>query len=520
MALMLLIILGCTSSDSTQSPAPDAVGSSTPIPAQATGEPTESTQSPGSHRINLGVAPGRRQGQTPIDALIHVEGIAARRFDVVRAYAFWDSEFPDLRHQWVADAGQTLHLSINARRTDGSVVSWDEIATAREGDVVYAELVDWIERLATHDAPLRVTFHHEADIEPEFGTADDFVAAWQRFTTLLNAEAPSVETVWVLTAFNLDKPLGEQFWPGDTHVDLIGADAFNWYGCRGTPETWRSPSEVLAPLMEFGANHPDKGLVLAELGSDEDPDDPERKAAWLRELSSLIAGDEYRRLDTVVFFHNDHDADSTCDWWTDSSDLASNAFAELSSLALFGGNDAAAPTMQCPVVAMVTSSTADVALVDGDGDGRFDFEFGDTNRFLGLGDQSADGADHRVLLRFDPIGPLPADATLELRIRIGERQPMLSSPVELRILDGADTMLEAFSAPGVVLEPSLFDASTAGGHHVVDVTNRIDPSQASQLRLQLVTAPSVGDGQSVLYMGMGDAARSIDRPALLARHCG
>ncbi len=507
MPLLAFVLISCSTTTENLTATPFE----TPVP--------QVDMSVESRRINLGVAAGRRPGQTPIEALIHAEQVAGRRFDILRVYPFWDSEFPDLRHQWASDGGRMLHVSINARRTDGSIVPWKTIATASEGDPVYRELMDWVERLASYDAPIRVTFHHEADIEPEFGSPEDFVAAWRRFVALLDSAAPAIETVWVLTAFNLGQPTAEQFWPGDEYVDFIGGDAFNWFGCRGNPEAWRSPREVLAPLLAFGAKHPDKPLVLAELGSDEDSDDAARKARWLNELAALMAEDEYNRLDTVVFFHNDHDDESSCDWWLDSADASADAFRELATLPVFGGDIAPVTPDQCPIVAMVTSSVDDLAVVDGDGDGRFDFEFGGENRFLGVGDQSDDGADHRVLLRFGPLGPIPTEATLELRIRIGERQPLLSSPVELRLIDDGTSLGEAFIEPGQLLEPSLFTAASPGGHHVIDLTGRIDPSQSSTMRLQLATPPAAGDGQAVLYMGMGDATRSIDRPTLIARFC-
>lgn len=437
-----------------------------------------------SRRINLGVAAGRRPGQTPVDALIHVEQVAGRRFDILRVYPFWDSEFPDLRHQWASDGGHVLHVSINARRTDGSIALWQTIATASEGDPLHSELVDWVERLASYDAPIRLTFHHEADIEPEFGSPEDFFAAWRRFVTLLDDAAPTIETVWVVTAFNLDQPTAERFWPGDEYVDFIGGDAFNWFGCRGNPEAWRTQREVLAPLLAFGAKHPDKPLVLAELGSDEDSDDSARKARWLNEFAALITEDEYKSLDTVVFFRNDHDQESSCEWWLDSADASTDAFGELATLPVFGGDVAPVTTDQCPIVAMMPSSVNDLALVDGNGDGRFDFRFGDDNRFVGIGDQSDDGADHRVLLRFGPLGQISSEATLELRIRIGERQPLLSSAVELRLLKDVTTMAEAFIEPGQLLEPSLFTAASPGGApcdrcHGPDRSDRVVKSASS-----------------------------------------
>ena len=486
----------------------------TPVPTQEAAAPSTT-----SRTISLGVAAGRRTGQTPIDALVGVEQLAGRRLDVLRAYVFWDSEFPDLRHQRATEGARTLHLSINARRTDGSVVPWSSIAAAEPGDEIHGELVAWIDRLAAYDGPLRITFHHEADIEPEFGTGEDFVAAWRRFVSLLDAAAPQIDTAWVLTGFNLDREVADQFWPGDDYVDIIGADAFNWYGCRGNPEAWRSPQEVLAPLLTFGAKHPDKPLMLAELGSDEDDELPGRKAQWLADLAELLASDDYRRIETVIFFHNDHDADSTCDWWLDSSEETADAVSELAQLRLFGGDTAEAAAAQCRIVASTESAISDLALVDGDGDGRFDFEFGAENRFVGIGDQSSDGADHRALLRFDPLGPLPADATVELRVRVGERQPSLDGPIELRLVSDFEVQREAFNQEGELLVADVFDGSTVGGHHVIELTGLVDTTQPVTLRLQLSEPPTRGNGQHPLFIGMGDANRSIDRPTLIARTC-
>lgn len=470
--------------------------------------------------IKLGIAPGRRSGETPIDALVHTEQIAGRQFDVVRVYAFWDSEFPDLRHRFASEGGRMLHLSVNARREDGSVLPWVTIATAPPGDPVHDELLGWIDRLAAFDAPLRVTFHHEADIEPEFGSPAEFIAAWQRFSTLLEEAAPGVETVWVVTGFTLARPEADVFWPGDDYVDIIGADAFNWFGCRGDNEAWRSPAEVLAPLISFGEKHPGKPLVLAELGSDEDSADTNRKAQWLDELAVLVTNAAYAQLETVVFFHNDHDAESSCDWWVDSGDATAAAVARIAALPIFGGDTASPPPpAPCPVIATQSTSVDDLALVDGDGDGRFDFEFGKENRFLGIGDQSNDGADHRMLLYFEPFAPLPAGTTVELRLAVGERQPSIASAVQLVALEGSPGGSDGFGLPGTMLEPALFDAETAGGHYVTDLSGRVDATQPVTLRLQLEAPPSNDDGKAALFIGTGDAPRSIDRPTLIARNC-
>lgn len=531
-AALALMLLGCGDPDTSTAsgdrvliPTPTPTSTSipaTPVPASTSVPAASTTTGPTltDRTIRLGVAPGRRPEQTPIDAFIHTEQLADRRFEVLRTYSFWDGEFPDLRHQLIRDNGQMLHLSVNARRIDGSIVEWADIATAIEGDPLHDELVSWVDRIADYEGEIRFTFHHEPDIEPEFGTPEDFVAAWRSFSTVLKETAPDVETVWVLSGFNLNRSIADEFWPGDDYVDVIAADAFNWFGCRGQSEGWRSPARVIAPLMVFGARHPDKKLMLAELGSDEDPRNPERKAEWLAELGELLTFASYEQLDTVVFFHNDHEATgSACDWWIDSGENSAAAFAELAALPVFRGDTADPPPEQCPVVDIAFSQGDDLALVDSNGDGSYDFDFGETNRFIGIGDQSDDGADHQALFRFDSIEDVPDAATLELRIRVGERQPLLTAPIELRLLDGFSTLAEAFNQPGQLVQ-TVFDASSPGGHHIVDLTGVVDPTQPLAFRLQLASPPEIGDGIVALYVGTGDASREIDRPALIVRHCG
>ncbi len=476
----------------------------------------------GPRVVALGTAAGRRPGQTPIDALVTVETIADRRLDVLRSYAFWDSDFPNLRQQWASDGGRELHVSINARREDGSIVAWREIATATPGTQIHDELMRWVRNIAAFDAPLRLTFHHEADIEPEFGTPEDFVAAWQRLADLLADEAPDVPLAWVMTLFTLNQPeVAESFWPGDAYVDWIAADAFNWFGCRGTPEAWRGPELLLDPLVRFGEAHPGIPLMFAEIGSDEDPNDPGRKAAWFNELADLLAQEAYLGIDTIVFFHNDHDAESTCDWWLDSSPESAHAFGDFAARDLFGGAAAGPAPDACPVVSTTLGRVDDRAVVDGDGDGRYDFVFGLENRFVGIGDQSNDGSDHRVVLHFDPLETLPDDATVELRVRVGSPQPALPFGVQLVVIEGIPASdRDAFNDPGTIVARSWFDGSTLNGHHVIDVTSSIDASTPTTFRLQLESTPPNNDGKAPLFIGTGDASRSVDRPALVVRSCG
>lgn len=517
-ALFVAVITSCSSGEDAVEPVEEPTVNESAI--------LDDVLQPRTSNIAFAAAPGRRPGLTSLEALEEVEVAAGRKLDVVRAYVDWESEFPDQRHQTIVDGDRGLFLSLRPRRASGEPVPWRDIADARLGDPVFAEMQSWIDALVAFDAatnaPMMVTFHHEPELETEFGSSEEFVAAWRRVADALRERAPEIELVWVVTGYGLrsDDIDIEAWYPGDDAVDRIGADLFNWFGCRGEPEPWRTVQETLSPLITFGAAHPEVPLVIAEIGSDEDDEQPDRKAQWFDDLAELLGTAPYEQISLVSFFHNDHSDTTTCDWWVTSSDVMRDTFGLVANSLTFGGGEARPATARCAINRRVVALSSDQGLADIDGDAVVDFVFGTENRFVGVGEQGDDGRNQRVILQFDAIGALEADERVELQLRLARRAELADGPARLVLLDDPTVSgLDAFDSSGLIIAEPLFDANTAGGWYSIDITELIGTGEPTAFRLELSSPPSINDLVDPYLVGMSEADDLAARPQLLVRAC-
>lgn len=510
---LILFAVACTSGDEGSGPTPSITPTSIPM--------ADEVVQRRSSVVMLGAAPGRRVGQTPLEALETVEVAAGRQLDYVRAYVAWDGEFPDQRHEFIARDGRAIHLSISPRRMDGSLVGWADIANAKFGDPLFAEIQQWVGALAMFDGELFLTFHHEAEIEVGFGTATEFVAAWRRLIGDVHDRSPEIETVWVASGGSMRDQSINDWYPGDDMVDRIGADVFNWNGCRGDGEGWRTAQEALSPLIAFGAQHPTKPLVVAEIGSDEDPEEPGRKSAWLDELSNLLSMASFEQVSMVGFFHNDHSDDTTCDWWIDSSVTTADSFGGLAISSWFAGDDAPPAVVRCPSRLHQPGQLSDGGAIDTNLDGAVDLAFGAENRFVGVGEQGADGHDQRVIVRFAPLATKLAEGErVELRVRLGQGVPGARNGVRLVML--ADPLIDdlrGFAAPATPVSDAFLAPDATGGYYSVDVTALVSNVSPSAFRLESTSLPLIDDKPHAFMLGMAEAGNEADRPALIVRSC-
>src|SRR5919204_4724928 len=79
--------------------------------------------------ILFGASPGQRGTETKQEPLNRLEAQTGRRLDVVRMYVRWDTPWPDVADQQIADNGQVEHLSLKPKYdSNGSVILWHDIA--------------------------------------------------------------------------------------------------------------------------------------------------------------------------------------------------------------------------------------------------------------------------------------------------------------------------------------------------------------------------------------------------------
>ena len=322
---------------------------------------------PGVARADDLVAPGERDAllfgahpspagdETRVDAANALQDDLGHQLEVIRRYLWWeDDPGSDPLVAWTLDQGSRPHISLRPQRADQTRIPWSDIATAPEGSQLDLDMKRWAASIAALDAPVWFTFHHEPETvgNMPFGVDVEFIAAWRRIVDTFAAEGvTNADYVWVMTGYAFSRPetdrrFADAWYPGDDWVDHIGADPYNWFECRPhVSNPWRTFEEIATPVRDYAAQHPQKGLIIAEFGSAEDPDDPTRKAEWVTEIRRLLRTPEWSQTVGIMSFHADHQQDgSTCDWWVDSSPDSLAAYRALINDPIFGGDgDAPGP---------------------------------------------------------------------------------------------------------------------------------------------------------------------------------
>jgi len=222
------------------------------------------------------------------------ERVLGRTLRGLRVYKNWDQHLFGGTQTWARDTGHTLFMSIDSRRSNGSAVKWADVASARPGSRLYDEMLSQANQIKKFGAQVFIAYNHEPDAQRsnDKGSPAQFVAAWRKVVSVYRAAgATNAKFAWVMTAYSFRRKQGAgagSYYPGDSYVDDIGADGYNWYQCRGGGGGWSAMSTIFEGQREFGLKHPSKGLMIWEFSSAEDPKSPGRKARWFNDVERLL----------------------------------------------------------------------------------------------------------------------------------------------------------------------------------------------------------------------------------------
>jgi hypothetical protein len=225
-------------------------------------------------------------GTTRQAAVTSLETKAGRQMAVDRVFYGWGQPCTDADDVWDEQNGRIPFISMDAG--GAHKVLWSQIADGSQDAFIDACAAS----LASLSGPVFFSFQHEPDNhlggKKKLGTIADYVAAWQHVHDRIVADgAINVTFVQILMASTLRKGRGDLFYAGDGEVDFLAADGYNWYGCKGHPGPWVSPSWVFSGLAAWGAKH-SKPLMIAEWGTGEDPAKVGRKAQWITSLGTWV----------------------------------------------------------------------------------------------------------------------------------------------------------------------------------------------------------------------------------------
>ena len=272
----------------------------------------------------------QRGNESRTDAITRLESQIGRKLKIDHDYTKWDSPIPMAPQQEDKAAGRIPFINWNARRRNGTVVRWSAIANGSQDQWIRARA----QAFRTFAYPVYLTFHHEPENDlATFGSTADYVGAFRRVVSVFRQENVSnVGFVWTMMAdtFNPGPPVDPMsLYPGDSYVDFIGADGYNWYPGRRSA-AWRSFADIFVNVRAF-ANAHGKPWMAVETGVQEKPGDTGAKAQWFRDALTTAAS--WPDLKAFMYFNSD----TIYPWWVDSTSTSMSTFRSIVHAAWFNG---------------------------------------------------------------------------------------------------------------------------------------------------------------------------------------
>jgi len=245
------------------------------------------------------------------------EAQMGRKFDIAHFYHQWTSNFPTAEERTLAAEGRLLLLNWKMPSP------WSSVANGGQD----AQIATTANRLKALGRKVFLSPHHEPEDQVgSFGSTSDYARAFRRVVDgFRRAGAGNVIFVWnVMGYVGGHGDIYPQLYPGDSYVDWIAYDPYNWVGCK-SGHNGRSFAEITKPMYDWtAAHHPNKPLMLAEFGLREQPAGMPSKAEWFRD--ALVTLKTTRtRIKALVYFNTNH----ACDWRITSSSSSVAAYKQI-----------------------------------------------------------------------------------------------------------------------------------------------------------------------------------------------
>jgi hypothetical protein len=240
----------------------------------------------------------------------------ARKLDIDHHYYGWDQVFPGPLDQWDVSMGRIPLISWQGP-------SLNEVLSGANDALIRARADD----VKAFGASLFLTWGWEMNgnwtlwggaQSSDPGTTNGpakYVAAWRHIHDIFVQEG-ATNAVWVWTVNNQSVPNAPwndvaQYYPGDTYVDWVGIDGYNW-GSSESWSGWYSFSSLFAPV--YDRYHTAKPVMIVETASVESGGS---KAGWIANAMADM-NTTLPDIAAIVWF----DANKEHDWRPNSSPTA------------------------------------------------------------------------------------------------------------------------------------------------------------------------------------------------------
>jgi hypothetical protein len=238
-----------------------------------------------------------------------------RHLSIVHEYHAWDDAWPTATELTWAAGGRILFADISVRLGSGAALRWGAVANGSQDATIDA----LAGRLRSYGSQLMVSFEEEPEnrfhANPNAYSLASFVAAYKHLHDRLAADGVSnVVWVWNVTGYSGNQSIYPKLYPGDSYVDWIAWDPFNWYNCPvNRTNHWTSFASLVQPFYSWvsrgnlGPASAAKPLMLAEYGTVEHKTSPSKGQWFTDEVKSLT---NLPALKAVVYFDENKD----CNW--------------------------------------------------------------------------------------------------------------------------------------------------------------------------------------------------------------
>jgi beta-mannanase len=134
---------------------------------------------------------------------------------------------------------------------------------------------------------------HEMDAQVGTnGTAADYVAMYRHIHDVFAAQGvTNVVWVWTTTGYSGRYSTIRSLYPGDSYVDWIGYDPYNFDTCLNPSGSWRSLQSTIDPMYQWLESNGfgNKPFILPEWGTVTNPNDPSAAGNWYSQAPSVFA---------------------------------------------------------------------------------------------------------------------------------------------------------------------------------------------------------------------------------------
>jgi beta-mannanase len=147
------------------------------------------------------------------------------------------------------------------------------------------------------------------------------ITAWKHIVDIFRQEgATNAKFVWCISASNVG--VGASFtgaYPGDSYVDYVGVDGYNWGTTQSWGSTWQTFDQIFAPSYQSLTQISSRPVLIPEWASTEIGGN---KAAWITNAFQQLSSSKYSRVVGAYWFNMNKETD----WRINSSSPSLTAY--------------------------------------------------------------------------------------------------------------------------------------------------------------------------------------------------